>query len=122
MNLILEFDDIEKTAILKHCNKIGLKATRKTINKILDMPEVQILITSANEMNKLYQMCKKGFYRYIFLLISTNFEENDIMIETLIKIMKLKTVSCAFKILHFVYVCLIQYHIFSNNIAITKNI
>ena len=100
---ILEFDDFEKTAILKHCNNTGLEATIKTINKSLfsNMPEVQILITSKNEMSKLYQMCKKGINRYFALNISTNFEENDMMIEILIKIMKLRTVSCVFYFLQF---------------------
>ena len=52
-------------------------------------------------MSKLYQMCKKGLHNLFVLNISTNFKENDMMIETLIKIMKLKTVSRVFYISHF---------------------
>jgi len=82
--------DSDVTVILKHCNKLGLELTRKKLNKIpiFQMQNFGISITSTKDICKFYEMCKKGV-RIATLQICTNFNDNDMMIETLIKLMKI---------------------------------
>ena len=55
---------------------------------MLPLPGTEIQVTSANEMCKLYEMCKKGV-RFTTLKLSSNLKENDLMVETFIKTMRL---------------------------------
>lgn len=59
------------------------------------MQNFGISITSTKDICKFYEMCKKGV-RIATLQICTNFNDNDMMIETLIKLMKISQTKVVF--------------------------
>jgi len=73
--------------IIKHCDKLGLEATRQILNKTPIIPII-LSVSSVSEMNKFYQMCQKGLQCF-GLKIEADTDECNQMIEITINSLKL---------------------------------
>ena len=73
--------------IIKHCDKLGLEATRQILNKTPIIPII-LSVSSVSEMNKFYQMCQKGLQCY-YLKVEADTDECNQMIEITINSLKL---------------------------------
>ena len=74
--------------IIKHCDELGLEATRELLNTF-KLIEVILSMSSVSEMNKFYQMCRKGL-QCNYVKVEANIDESDQMIEIIINSLKLR--------------------------------